>query len=137
MLRRSLFFSLALAPFLRAAASRVRGLLTIGVNAFVTSQGRRVQLTGDEPTLGVLKDDRLAGADFEAYGAFESPSRFRIDPIHTRNLFVWKNSKKFMVTYWCEVCAIRTYTPGECMCCQEKTELDLRDPDLPATPETK
>jgi hypothetical protein len=41
-----------------------------------------------------------------------------------------------MVTYWCEVCAIRTYTPGECMCCQENTELDLRDPDLPATPET-
>ena len=36
-----------------------------------------------------------------------------------------------MVTYWCEVCAIRSYTPGLCVCCRDETTLDLRDPDQP------
>jgi hypothetical protein len=34
-----------------------------------------------------------------------------------------------MVTYWCAVCAIRTFTPGICWCCREETELDLLEPD--------
>jgi predicted RNA-binding protein with PUA domain len=34
-----------------------------------------------------------------------------------------------MVTYWCDICSIRTYIPGPCMCCQKYTDLDLRMPD--------
>jgi hypothetical protein len=34
-----------------------------------------------------------------------------------------------VITYWCDVCSIRTYTPGKCWCCQQETTLDLRDPD--------
>jgi hypothetical protein len=34
-----------------------------------------------------------------------------------------------MITYWCDVCSIRAYTPGPCVCCQQETTLDLRDPD--------
>ena len=34
-----------------------------------------------------------------------------------------------VITYWCDVCSIRTYTPGPCWCCQKETLLDLRDPD--------
>ena len=97
--------------------------------AIETSRGKRVQLHGDEPTMGVVADKRLAGADLEAVGHFNLPGLFEIDPIHTRALFVHKDGKKLYVTYWCEVCYIRTYTPGVCWCCQKYTDLDLREPE--------
>ncbi|HUS06612.1 MAG TPA: hypothetical protein VMZ52_09965, partial [Bryobacteraceae bacterium] len=93
------------------------------------ADGKLTLLSGDEPTLGVLKDARLAGADFEALGHATGAGQFTIDPIHTRALFVHKDGKRLMVTYWCDICYIRTYTPGNCWCCQEDTRLDLRDPD--------
>lgn len=93
--------------------------------------GKRVQLQGDQPTLGVLNDQRLAGADLEAVGHFNSPDVFEIDPIHTKALFVHKDGRKLYVTYWCDVCYIRTYTPGICVCCQKYTDLDLRDTSEP------
>ncbi len=89
-----------------------------------TPSGKLVTLDGDEPTRGVLNDPRLAGLDFEAIGKFEGPDTLRIDPIHTRSMFIHRDGKRLMITYWCAVCAIRTYTPGKCWCCQEETALD-------------
>jgi hypothetical protein len=77
----------------------------------------------------VLKDARLAGSDFEVAGHSTGINQFAIDPIHTHSLFVYKDGKRRAVTYWCDICYIRTYTPGKCWCCQEETRLDLRDPD--------
>jgi hypothetical protein len=94
--------------------------------------GRKlIQLEGDEPTLGVLNDKRLAGMDLEAIGHFNSPDRFEVDPIHTKALFVHKDGKKLSISYWCDVCYIRTYSPGICVCCQKYTDLDLRASDVP------
>lgn len=93
--------------------------------------GKLIQLEGDEPTLGVLNDKRLAGMDFEAIGHFNSPDRFEVDPIHTKALFVHKDGKKLSISYWCDVCYIRTYSPGICVCCQKYTDLDLRASDEP------
>jgi hypothetical protein len=76
----------------------------------------------------VLKDARLAGSDFEVVGQAEG-GQFTIGPIHTRALFTYRDGKRLMVTYWCETCAIRTYTPGLCWCCREETALDLIPPD--------
>ncbi len=93
----------------------------------VAAGSKTVFVEGDEPTNGVLKDHRLAGADLEVIGQVAAPDRFLIDPIHTRSMFVHNNGKRLFITYWCEVCAIRTYTPGLCMCCQQETQLDLRE----------
>jgi hypothetical protein len=71
------------------------------------------------------------GTDFEAIGHFNSPDHFEIDPIHTRSMFVHKDGQRLMITYWCDVCYIRTYTPGTCVCCQKYTDLDLRESDEP------
>ena len=34
-----------------------------------------------------------------------------------------------MITYWCDVCFIRAYAPGPCVCCPRETTLELRNPD--------
>jgi hypothetical protein len=93
------------------------------------SNGQLTLLSGDEDTVGVLKDARLIGSDFEVAGQSTEPGKFQINPIHTRALFTYKKGHRWMVTYWCEVCAIRTYTPGICWCCREDTALDLIEPD--------
>jgi hypothetical protein len=106
-----------------------------GKPAIETAARKIVYLEGDEAAAGVLRDKRIKGADFEAKGRFTAPDRFRIDPIHTQPMSVYKDGKPRLVTFWCEVCAIRTWTPGKCWCCQEETELDLRKPgDLPEAP---
>ena len=110
----------------------LRGRLNVGESPSLTPQGGQpvsqpVSLSGDDATMGVLRDDRLGGADFEALGRMTSPGHFDISKIHTRSLFVHKDGKRLMVTYWCDVCYIRTYTPGKCWCCQKDTDLDLRE----------
>jgi hypothetical protein len=47
----------------------------------------------------------------------------------TRAVLVRQGGRLKYVTYWCEVCSIRSYAPGPCWCCQRETTLDLRDPD--------
>jgi hypothetical protein len=102
-----------------------------GKPALELSGEKTVYLEGDEPTMGVLKDERILGRDFEAVGHFNSPGHFEVDPIHTRAMFVHKDGKRLTISYWCEVCYIRTYTPGTCVCCQKYTDLDLKDANEP------
>ena len=109
----------------------VRGKL--GQNADhqpVLIQGnKQIVLSGDAPTQLILKDERLRGSDFEAVGHFTAPDHFEIDPIHTVAMFVYKDGQRRKITYWCDVCYIRTLSPGTCVCCQKYTDLDLQDPD--------
>jgi hypothetical protein len=112
------------------ASSSVRGKLTQAngqAPALETGGGKRIALDGDEPTRGILKDKRLAGADMEATGHFARADEFMVDPIHTTALHVYKGGKRLKISYWCSTCSIRTYTPGPCWCCQQETELDLQD----------
>ncbi len=105
-------------------------------SAIVAPNHHRISLAGDESSTGVLLDERLQGVDFEVLGHYTSADRFLVDPIHTRSLFVHKladsgdkSDKRMIVTYWCDVCSIRTYTPGLCWCCRKYTDLDLRESD--------
>jgi hypothetical protein len=97
--------------------------------ALETPDHKLVQLTGDNPTQKVLGDSRLNGFEIQARGHFTSPGQFQLDPIHTHSMLVQRDGHLKMVTYWCDVCSIRAYTPGPCVCCQQETVLDLRDPD--------
>ena len=97
--------------------------------ALETAEHKLVTLDGDEPTRKVLGDRRLNGFEVEAKGRFTAPDRFLIDPIHTRSMLVRQDGKLRMVTYWCDICSIRSFTPGPCVCCQPETTLDLVDPD--------
>lgn len=94
-----------------------------------TDDGREIMLFGDEDTQKVLHDPRLADVTLEAIGHFTAPGQFAVEPIFEKNLFVLKNGKRLRITYWCDVCSIRTYSPGTCVCCQKWTDLDLQDPN--------
>ena len=94
-----------------------------------TAEGRKVQLDGDDSTRKVLADPRLNGFEIQAKGQFDSNGRFVINPIHTHSLLVNQSGHLKLVSYWCDVCTIRAYTPGPCVCCQKETTLDLIDPD--------
>jgi len=133
--RHACAFLLAAAPLptLAAGLTTLRGKLVQkkGEAPYLDVGGKPVALEGDEPTSGVLNDERLAGADFEVVGQTVEPGRIKIEPIHTRSLFLYQQGKRLMVTYWCDICYIRTYTPGVCWCCQDWTRLDPKDPDTP------
>ncbi len=124
------------APLMRLAfaaepkPTSLRGTLIqnpAGLPAIDTANEGIVVVHGDDATLGVVKDERLAGSDFEAVGHRTGPLQFEIDGIYERAMFVHKGGKRLMITYWCDVCYIRTYTPGPCVCCQKYTDLDLRE----------
>lgn len=115
----------------------LRGKLSIheGQPPLLETDGhKKVQLEGDVDTTKVLGDSRLNGFDVEAHGHFSAPDRFLIDPVHTHSLLVKQDGKLKLVTYWCDICSIRAFTPGPCVCCQRETTLDLRDPNKPDQP---
>jgi hypothetical protein len=115
-------------------ATVIRGKLLQRENqppAIETTEHKWIVLEGDGTTEHVLHDKRLAGDDFEALGHFTSADHFQVDPAYTHALHVLKDGKRFLVTYWCDVCSIRQYEPGPCMCCQRETHLDLRELDAP------
>ncbi len=94
-----------------------------------TASRQKVVLDGDETTRKVLGDLRVNGFEVEVKGHFTSPGNFLIDASHTRPLLVRKDGHLKLITYWCDLCSIRAYTPGPCACCQRETTLDLRDPE--------
>ena len=94
-----------------------------------TAGKQLIQLDGDDSTRKILGDQRLNGFEVQAKGHFTAPGKFLIDPIHTTALTVRKDGHLKMITYWCDVCNIRAYTPVPCVCCQKETTLDLIDPD--------
>jgi hypothetical protein len=124
--------ALAAACLAQAPPATLRGTLLQRPGkapAIETASHQIISLDGDEPTKGVLNDKRLAGFDLEAKGHYTAPDQFLVDPIHTKAMFVHKDGHVKVITYWCDVCSIRTYAPGPCWCCQKETLLDLRDPD--------
>jgi hypothetical protein len=130
VLRRTLGFLLLAAPFAFAQSrSSIRGKLIQhpGENPFLEVSGHRVALEADEDTWKVLRDERLAAADVELLGAAKDADHFSVAGTEVHPVFVWKNNKRLYVTYWCDVCYIRTYKPGNCWCCQKYTLLDLRE----------
>ena len=128
-------FSVLVTPIVRATEAKVvplRGRLrqpASGSPHIETPEGRRIQLDGDEPTQKVLADDRLKDTDFEVLGELQSGNRFDVQKIHIPSLFVYLNGKRMQVSYWCDVCYIRTSSPGKCWCCQKNTDLDPIQPE--------
>jgi hypothetical protein len=115
-------------PALHAEASKtaLRGKLVTGAG-IQQAGGKVISLTGEDDAMAVLNDPRVIGSDFEAEGKLRPDGVFEIAPMWQAPLFVHQGGRRLYVTYWCDVCAIRTYTPGICWCCREDTAYDPRD----------
>lgn len=83
-----------------------------------SSEGKSYAVSGDDFTRAQMADPKLNGREVELEGRFARPGQF-----DALKLFTIKDGKRYRVTYWCDVCSIRTHMPGLCMCCQGETEL--------------
>lgn len=104
---------------IEAATAQAPQAAAAETGLFVTEDGLRQTVTGDEYTMGQLHDRRLAGRLWELHGTPGPGGRFVVD-----KLFTIKDRQRFRVTYFCVVYNIRTHAPGRCMCCQDETELE-------------
>ncbi len=120
MKRRALFLLPGL--LLRAEGRRLRGKLLTGKKLQVGD--KIVALASDEAVAKILEDERLIGTELEVEGVAAGEAKFEIDGIYTKPVYTFIKGERLGVSYWCEVCYIRTYAPGKCWCCQENTKLD-------------
>src|SRR5579872_267066 len=115
---RACLFVLALAASLSAAtlpsATTLCGKLAIHPNGPATVETpdhHTVTLSADDTISQVLSDSRIDGFEVQVKGHFTAADKFQVDPFHTVPLLVRKEGHLKMVTYWCDVCSIRAYTP--------------------------
>lgn len=127
MFRRTFLASVLALPRLTAAeVQTLRGRKRAGPKLELPG-GVAIALAGDDETMLVLGDSRLDGLDFEVAGRRSAPGVFQVEPIHIPALFLYRDGKRLRVSYWCDVCYIRTWTPGLCWCCRKETLLDPRE----------
>ena len=88
----------------------------------------------------ILNDARLSGRVLRVTGSAGGEGSFKV-----RDFFVVRGDTLYRIIYFCEVCNITTYSPGNCLCCQQPTvpvEVSPTDPRIyheeikgPPTPE--
>jgi hypothetical protein len=89
--------------------------------------GKAVRLTSDdEATSETLADARLSGRDLKLIGRLRPDGSFDV-----REFYVVRGNSLYRLIYFCDVCHITTFSPGNCLCCQQPTvptEVPLTDP---------
>ena len=65
-----------------------------------------------------LQDKRLANRDVRLEGTMKGDGSFEVE-----RFFTVKDGKLYRVRYFCKVCNIVALEPGNCVCCQQPTEL--------------
>jgi len=87
--------------------------------ALVTSTGEVHPLVKDLRSRGFWMDKRLRDRPMELHA-----HRFPGLPfLRLIDVYSLKDGNKYRVDYWCTVCAITTFQPGPCPCCQDEIEL--------------
>ncbi len=68
--------------------------------------------------LHTLQDERLAGREIRVEGELRADGKFKVN-----HFFTLRDGKVHRVRYFCEICNIEALEPGNCVCCQQPTEL--------------
>jgi hypothetical protein len=85
----------------------------------VTQSGDLHAIIKDIRSRGFFLDKRLRDRDMELH-VHKYPG---LPFVRLIEVYSFKDDKKHKVDYWCTVCAISTFEPGPCPCCQEEIEL--------------
>jgi hypothetical protein len=130
---------------LRAAGAKSAG----AASAETTLRGKLVEIDGNKPAVeaggdpvmlagrnhyvfATLKDKRLAGHHVALQGHKRADGFFQVDDIHTIH-----HGKLYWIRYFCETCDIAALGPGDCVCCQQPTELQEIPVGVPPGPDPK
>ena len=98
-------------------------------------QGKLLSTSGDCPVLRIhekdkplsanttylyrtLQDKRLADREVQLEGTMKADGTFEV-----QRLYTVKDGKLYRVRYFCKTCNIVALGPGDCVCCQQPTEL--------------
>ncbi len=101
----------------------------------VQLDGKLILQPGDRPALRVtgkdyplssvrtwyyktLQDKRLRNRELRVEGEWAPDGTFKVSKFYTV-----KDSRLYRVRYFCEVCNVEALEPGNCVCCQQPTEL--------------
>jgi hypothetical protein len=112
-----------------ASQASIQGLLTVRDGSAVLRVGEKdVPVTSSRPSvLATLGDARISGTQLKVLGHFRADGRFDADEFFV----VHPDGSQFRLIYFCDVCNITTFSPGECLCCQAPTvptEVPVTDP---------
>ena len=84
----------------------------------IGEDGKQWELVVEADNYHALHDKELAGRLWELVGYPQEGGKLDV-----RHMFTIKDGVRHKVTYYCEICHIVSYRPGQCMCCQEEVEL--------------
>jgi len=94
-------------------------LTTRGDCPILKINGREQALSADTPyLLHTMQDKRLDGREVRLEGTPKLDGTFEVQWLYTLH-----NGKLFRVRYFCATCNIVALEPGNCVCCQQPTEL--------------
>jgi len=65
-----------------------------------------------------LQDKRLANREVRLEGVMKGDGTFQVERLYTV-----KDRRLYRVRYFCKICNIEALEPGNCVCCQQPTEL--------------
>lgn len=65
-----------------------------------------------------LEDKRLGNRELRLAGTAKPDGSFQVE-----TLFTLHEGKLYRIRYFCETCNIAALEPGNCVCCQQPTEL--------------
>ena len=93
--------------------------------ALETSDGTLHPIVEDVRGRSFRTDERLRDIDLELIvRRYNGSPMIRIVRVYER-----KKDGKYLIDYWCDLCAISTIEKGPCACCQEPCELRRRRPE--------
>jgi hypothetical protein len=94
-------------------------LATRGDCPMLQINGREQALSANTPyLLHTMQDKRLDGRKVRLEGTQQPDGSFEVQWLYTI-----QNGKLFKVRYFCATCNIVALEPGNCVCCQQPTEL--------------
>ncbi|HEX5410585.1 MAG TPA: hypothetical protein VFZ27_01845 [Terriglobia bacterium] len=90
-----------------------------GTGPVVKTAAKQIPLAGRyDYIFRSLEDQRLRNDEVRLKGEYQANGNFRVD-----NIFTLHHGEVYRVRYYCETCNIVGQGPGNCVCCQQPTEL--------------
>lgn len=90
-----------------------------GTGPVLDTAGKQYSLAGrNKYIFATLEDKRLRNDEVRLQGRMRADGNFQVDDFYTIH-----HGELYRIRYYCETCNIVGLAPGNCVCCQQPTEL--------------